>query len=132
MISVLLAAVLAALWLAIYLSVQGRPVAQPDPCGPVSASDQRSVLWLTQLRQHDKMPLSQIALRPCDSGSRSGAMAVVDVGGSGTVEDFFNTSKGCNVKESCWITSDAGTFLVRLSFVTSTGWQLIVRPQEAG
>jgi hypothetical protein len=131
-VGVLLTAVLLALWAAVYLSLRARPVADaPSACATVSAADQRSLQWLMQLRQDDGIPLVEIALPPCDSGTRSGATAFVEIGRSALVQEFFTTRHDCDVRQSCSIATEAGTFSVRLSFAADDGWQLSVRPQEA-
>jgi hypothetical protein len=126
----LLIAVLLALWAAIYLSLRARPVAAaPTGCATISAGDQRSLLWLMQLRRDHGMPLAEISVRPCVDGTHSGAMAFVDVGRSPLVQEFFADEHDCDVRSSCWITTDGGPLMVRLSFVSGDGWYVIVRPE---
>lgn len=132
-VSLLVAAVLLALWTAVYLSLQARPhEAAVDDCGPVSTSEQQSLLWLMRLRADDGMALSEISLRPCTSGTRSGATAFVEVGRSAAVQEYFAARHHCDVRQACWISTETAGLMVRLSFVSGDGWYLDVRPQPAG
>jgi hypothetical protein len=103
-----------------------------DDCGPVSMGDQQALLWLAQLRKADGIPLSEIALTPCESGTRVGATAFVDIGRSTSVQDFFTAHYQCDVKQSCLVSTDAADFVTYLSFTAEDGWSLVVTsPDDA-
>jgi hypothetical protein len=97
-----------------------------DGCGTVAMGDQQALLWLAQLRKADGIPISAISLTPCHSGTRTGATALVDIGRSATVQDFFTAHYHCDVKQSCLVSTDAADFVTYLRFTTEDGWSLIV------
>jgi hypothetical protein len=117
------------------LTSWGGAAARPgsDDCASVSAGDQQALLWLTQLRQTDGLPLSEISLAPCESDTRTGATALVDVGRSASVQDFFTARYHCDVKQSCLVSThaDAAELVAYLNFTAERGWSLIVRSPAA-
>jgi hypothetical protein len=127
---------------AVHLS-RPQPVADPAAeCGPVSAGDQLSLQWLTRTRADSKLPISDISLGDCASGTRTAVTASVEVGRSEAVQQFFIDRYHCDVKRSCSVSADtadvaapptpdpAGSrtpaLLLRMPFIAGKGWRLTV------
>lgn len=100
---------------------------QPADCGEISAGDQLSLLWLAKIRQDDGLPLTNISPGECVSGVRGGVTALVEVGRSELVEDYFTARHACDVQQSCAVSTEAAVLAVRLDFNLDRGWRLTVQ-----